>query len=183
MQINNLTIRPSTASDLEAVLHVERLAFASEVEAELVRNLLLDPTAQPCISLLAFDEGTPAGHILLTKATLEESQAHPSLRILAPLAVIPQMQKMGVGGDLIREAILQAVRQNVELVVVLGHPDYYPRFGFVPAGNLGIQTPYPIPPQNAGAWMVQELRPGLLGNVRGRVRCAQAMDHPEMWRE
>jgi putative acetyltransferase len=68
-------------------------------------------------------------------------------------------------------------------VFVLGHPEYYPRFGFRPAGALGMDAPYPIPERHADAWMVQALRPGLLGQVRGTVRCADTLNDPRHWRE
>lgn len=72
---------------------------------------------------------------------------------------------------------------GVELVFVLGHPDYYPRYGFKPAGVLGYEAPYPIPDEQADAWMVQELRPGVIDSVSGKVICADVMNQPEHWRE
>ncbi len=72
---------------------------------------------------------------------------------------------------------------GVELVFVLGHPDYYPRHGFKPAGALGFEAPYPIPDKNANAWMVQELRTGAIDSVSGKVICADALNQPEHWRE
>ena len=72
---------------------------------------------------------------------------------------------------------------GVQLVFVLGHPDYYPRSGFKPAGVLGYEAPYPIPAENADAWMVQELFSGIIGRVRGTVKCSDAMNQPEHWRE
>jgi putative acetyltransferase len=71
----------------------------------------------------------------------------------------------------------------VDLVFVLGHPAYYPRFGFSPAGARGLDAPYPIPQKNAEAWMVRELRPGVIGDCSGRVICADALADPEYWRE
>jgi predicted N-acetyltransferase YhbS len=72
---------------------------------------------------------------------------------------------------------------GVELVFVLGHPGYYPRFGFKPAGVLGFEAPYPIPEKHADAWMVRELRAGIIGSVRGKVVCADTLSRPEYWRE
>jgi putative acetyltransferase len=73
--------------------------------------------------------------------------------------------------------------KGVELVFVLGHPGYYPRHGFTPAGVLGFHAPYPIPEKNADAWMVQELHPGVIGRARGKILCADAINRPEYWRE
>jgi putative acetyltransferase len=176
-------IKEADKSDLKAVLYVEKVAFGYEKEAELVNDLLGDPTAKPIISLLAFDDDEPVGHILLTKVILEGDTSGISAMILAPLAVIPEAQNKGVGGALIREALRQAAQQNIGLVFVLGHPDYYPRHGFRPAGHLGLDAPYPIPPENAGAWMVMELRPGLIDSAHGVVKCAATLDRPEHWRE
>jgi putative acetyltransferase len=71
----------------------------------------------------------------------------------------------------------------VDLVFVLGNPEYYPSFGFKPAGNLGFDEPYPIPEKNADAWMVQALRPGAIGTIGGKIICADKLNKPEYWRE
>ena len=176
-----MQIRRAGDADLEAVLDVEREAFGTESEAGLVRNLLADPSAMPTINLLAFEDDRPVGHILMTAAVIEGHET--SAMILAPLAVIPDVQKQGIGGALIRAALEDAREMGIQLVLVLGHPGYYPRFGFTPAGVHGIEAPYPIEEKNAGAWMVQELEPGHIGKVRGLVRAADTMMRPEYWRE
>ncbi len=65
---------------------------------------------------------------------------------------------------------------------MLGHPEYYPPYGFKPAGHLGFEAPYPIPDEHAGAWMVQTLRSGVIGTVSGKVICADALNKLEHWR-
>ena len=173
-------IRIATESDLDAALAVERAAFGGgEDEAALVRNLLADPSAEPRLSLLAWDGHEPVGHILFTAAKLGGTTA----TILAPLAVVPERQKQGIGGQLIRHGLDMLRDQGVGLVFVLGHPEYYPRHGFEPAGRLGLHAPYPIPEEHADAWMVQALRDGVIGHVTGTVRCAKAMDKKEYWVE
>ena len=77
----------------------------------------------------------------------------------------------------------QLKQSGVELVFVLGHPDYYPRSGFTPAGELGYEAPYHIPEEHSGAWMVQELSPGVIGRVKGKVQCSEVLNKPEHWRE
>ena len=72
---------------------------------------------------------------------------------------------------------------GVDLVFVLGHPGYYPKFGFQTAGLAGFQAPYPIPSQHADAWMVQELNAGVIGSIDGRVQCSKILDQPQHWRE
>lgn len=183
MPINTINIREAFDSDLEDVLFVERKAFGFDKEAELVRELLTDPSAKPAVSLLAFDNERPVGHILFTRAWLEGAPDGVLISLLAPLAIVPDAQKQGVGGNLIKEGLRHLTQAGVELVFVLGHPGYYPRFGFKPAGKLGLEAPYPIPPEHAEAWMVQSLPPAVVGAVKGKVICANALDKPEHWRE
>jgi putative acetyltransferase len=176
-------IREASNSDLNDVLFVERVAFGYDKEAELVGELLVDSSAKPLFSLLAFNDDRVVGHILFTSAHLEKAPNARSIAILAPLAVVPDAQKQGIGGKLIKKGLQLLVNSGVELVFVLGHPEYYPRYGFKPAGQLGFEAPYPIPDENADAWMVQEFRPGVIGSVRGKVVCADALNKPEHWRE
>jgi putative acetyltransferase len=83
----------------------------------------------------------------------------------------------------IEKGLRHLTKTGVDLVFVLGHPEYYPRYGFKPAGHLGFEAPYPIPDEHADAWMVQALRPGVIGSVSGKVRCADELNMPEHWRE
>ena len=152
--------------------------------AELVNGLLNDETAKPLLSLVAERDGNLIGHILYSKAKLlypEDNEI--SIQILAPLAVVSEFQGKGVGGQLIREGLKQLRDSGVDLVFVLGHPGYYPRLGFQPAGEVGFEAPYPIPEEHADAWMVQELRGGFIGSVRGKVQCSAVLNQPQHWRE
>ena len=178
-----MDIREASEPDLSEVLHVERLAFGQDEEAELVAALLGDPTAQPCLSLLAREGGRAVGHALFTAARLKEAPPAAVVALLAPLAVVPEAQRRGVGGALIERGLELLTESGVDLVFVLGHPAYYPRYGFEPAGRLGFEAPFPIAAKDAGAWMVQALRPGVIGEVRGTVVCADALGKPEYWRE
>ncbi|MCD4804753.1 MAG: N-acetyltransferase [Desulfobacterales bacterium] len=163
-------------------MFVQRAAFGSDEEANLVRDLLGDDSAKPIVSLLAFQGNRAVGHILFTKARLE-SKALLSISILAPLAVVPDAQKQGIGGELIEYGLQVLLESGVDLVFVLGHPKYYPRYGFKPAGNLGFDAPYPIPDKNADAWMVRVLRPEVIDTFSGKVICADKMNNPKYWRE
>ncbi|NQT89071.1 N-acetyltransferase [bacterium] len=176
-------IREATDSDLNDVLSVERQAFGYDKEAELVRALLDDPSAAPSLSLLAFKDDRAVGHILFTAVSLTGAQDTAPMAILAPLAIVPDAQKQGIGGALIERGLQLLSESGVDVVFVLGHPGYYPRYGFQPAGKLGLEAPYPIPDEHADAWMVQALRPGVIGSVRGKVVCADALNRPEHWRE
>ena len=180
-----MKIRQSSPNDLQGLLKVESQAFGENEGPEIVEmvtNLLNDLTARPYLSLVAEEKGNILGHVLFTNATIT---GHESLLavILAPLAVNPDRQKSGIGGKLIGEGFKLLSATATDLVFVLGHPTYYPRFCFLPAGVLGLDAPYPIPEQVAEAWMVKALKPDILGRVRGRVNCAAAMNRPEYWRE
>ncbi len=178
----DVVIREAAEGELETVLAVERAAFGAEDVAGLVRDLAGDPTARPVLSLLAFANGMATGHIMFTKAGIEP-ESGLSLAILAPLAVVPEHQRRGIGGKLIEAGLKILADGGVDLVFVLGYPEYYQRHGFRPARHFGLHAPYPIPEEVADAWMVRELRPGRLGNCSGTVICAAAMDKPEHWRE
>ena len=178
----DIRIRETDFSDLDDILSVERSAFGEEDEANLVKDLLNDPTAEPTLSLLAYNGKRAVGHILFTKCKLKDNDSI-SLMLLAPLAIVPDSQKRGIGGMLINEGLRILSERNVDLVFVLGHPEYYPRNGFKTAGSLGFEAPYPIPEKDKDAWMVQELRKGVIGSVSAKIICADMIDRPEYWRE
>ena len=178
-----LNIREALASDLADVLRVEQLAFGQDDEAKLVEALLADPSAKPTLSLLAFQNNQAVGHILFTKVHVSGSENIASAAILAPLAVVPDAQNQGIGGQLIDHGFKKLSQAGVELVFVLGYPKYYSRFGFKPAGVLGFEAPYPISDEHAEAWMVRSLQPHVLGSVKGKVVCAKVLNKPEYWRE
>lgn len=179
-----MLVRPARDEETAGLLDVERSAFGGgNDEADLVVALLADPSAQPLINLVAEDAGAIVGHVLFTHAVVETPGGEVDATILAPLAVAPAAQGTGIGQALSSEGIRIAEDLGIGLVFVLGHIGYYPRLGFRPAGPRGLVAPYPIDPAVADAWMVLETRPGLLGSVTGMVRCADAMMHPEMWRE
>jgi len=144
---------------------------------------LADEDASPHLSLVAAENSAIVGHILFTKVQVRNFQQEISSSILAPLSVRTKYQGQGVGGRLISEGLTQLRAAGIELVFVLGHPEYYPKHGFSPAGAEGLEAPHPIPPENADAWMVQELRPGVIGNARGQVICAESLNDPKHWRE
>ncbi|MCY4047182.1 MAG: N-acetyltransferase [Candidatus Dadabacteria bacterium] len=173
-------VRETTDRDLVVILSICEAAFDSEENLPgLVKNLFEDETARPFLSLLAFEDKTAIGHILFTHATIGKTVA----ALLAPLAVIPEYQNRGIGGRLIQTGCAMLKNAGVEVVFVLGYPDYYQRHGFVPAGRHGMHTPFPIPEQNADAWMVRELVPDTIENICGILKCADAINRPEYWRE
>lgn len=174
-------IEEAGPAELHAALHIERVSFGQEDEAALVAALIADPSAQPHLSLLAVSEAGPVGHVLFTAAAIGDRRRSPRAAMLAPLAVLPDAQRKGIGGALIEEGARRLAATGVSLLFVLGHPGYYTRHGFVPATPYGLLAPYPIVPQEA--WMVRPLVPGVLGTVSGKVSCAECLDKPEYWRE
>ncbi|MFE1176318.1 GNAT family N-acetyltransferase [Streptomyces sp. NPDC058773] len=160
--------RPETAADTAAVRRINLAAFATAEEADLVDALRRDPSAWlPALSYVAdAPDGTPAAYALLTRCHVDEVPAVA----LAPCAVLPAYQKCGAGGAVIR-ALLEAARAAGErTVIVLGHPPYYPRFGFVPAtARFGILPPQPWPDEAFMALSLDGSAP-----PRGTVRYAPA---------
>lgn len=181
-----VTIRLDVPSDVSAIAAVHRDAFGSaegpEI-VELVAGLLGDATAKPLYSLVAEVDGSVVGHVLFTAVRIQPEEQQVNAQILAPLAVLPAQQGRGIGGALIHEGLRRLAAAGVDLVFVLGYPAYYAGFGFRPARAQGLLAPYPIPVEHDDAWMVQELKPGVLGRVRGTVQCADVMNDPRYWRE
>ena len=180
----NISIRKSTDTDLKTLLEVNRKAFNSDVEPQLVNDLLNDDTAAPVFSLVACNEEEIVGHILFSRCTLNGKNNTPTIYILAPLAILPEYQNKGIGGMLINEGHKQLKNMQVDLSCVLGHIDYYPRHGYIKdAKSLGYHTMYPIPEECKDAWMIIELKKGSLKSSGGRVICPKALDKDEYWRE
>lgn len=165
-----MIVRPELASDRDAVRRVHATAFTTPEEADLVDALRAG--ADPLVSLVAEEAGDVVGHVMFSPVTLPD---HPELRLmgLAPLAVVPARQRTGVGGALTRAGLERCREIGVGAVVVLGHPAYYPRFGFVRADAYGIGCPFDAP---AEAWMVAELETGYLSGAAGTARWHAAFD-------
>lgn len=185
MNIDNIEIRETGKKDFSDIMMVEERAFGYDKEAKLTADLLGDSTANPILSLLAYYESKAIGHIIFTRVYIDEMNTdQPLIHILAPLAVIPEYQKQGVGGLLISEGLKRLKESGSELVFVLGHMDYYPKHGFIPdAGKMGYAAPYKIPKKYANAWMAQSLNEGEFSIKRGKVLCCNELNKPEHWRE
>jgi len=178
-----MIIRQTNDADLNDILSIEQEAFSSNKEADLVREMLIDPSAKPLLSLIAIIENQAVGHILFTKARLLDNPKEISISFLAPLAIIPKYQKQGVGKKLIKKGLELLSKSGIDIVFVVGHPKYYPKHGFTTASQLGFIPTYPIPEEVADAWMVQALHPDVIGTVSGKVICCDALNKPEHWRE
>ncbi|HEV7648944.1 MAG TPA: N-acetyltransferase [Actinophytocola sp.] len=133
-----MILRRELAGDRDAVHAVHRAAFETVLEADLVDALRADPGWLPPLSLVADDHGV-VGHVVCTRGAVGGA---PALG-LGPLGVVPARQRTGVGSALMHAVLAAADALNEPIVVLLGHTDYYPRFGFVPASDLGIVPPDP----------------------------------------
>jgi putative acetyltransferase len=154
-----MQIRPEQPADVAAIRQVNLGAFEMPTESDLVDALR--EQAQPLVSLVADDDGVLVGHILFSPVTLS-SRRELQIMGLAPMAVVPSRQRQGIGSALVR-AGLDACRQlGSDAVVVLGHAEYYPRFGFVPASRFGLRCEYDAPDD---VFMALELTAGALAGV------------------
>ncbi|MFA6000866.1 MAG: N-acetyltransferase [Thermoleophilia bacterium] len=168
-----MQIRDEEPRDRPAVYAVNAASFETRSEAELV-NALRDQ-AKPFISLVAQDKGVIVGHIMFTPVMLS---GMPELKVmgLAPVAVAPEHQRKGIGSALVRAGLERCAQLGFGAVVVLGHPGFYPRFGFSPSVNFGISCEYEVPEE---AFMVLELEPGFLRDATGKVRFHAAFSDPK----
>jgi len=169
-----IVIRQEEPADYPAVFDLIEAAFQPEPMSDhqeqfLVERLRRSSAFVSELSLVAEHDGVIVGHILLTKITIQnEDESFDSLA-LAPVSVLPLYQRKGVGGKLIREAHQRAKSLGFRSIVLLGHQDYYPRFGYEPASKYGIKLPFDVPEENC---MVVELTPGGLNGVKGVVKYA-----------
>ena len=166
-----LHLRPESAADHAVVRTVNTRAFGRPGEADLVDALRR--TATPFVSLVAEEADRVVGHICFTPVMVETSGDDPLLMGLAPMAVLPEQQRQGIGSALVRAGLEACRALGADAVVVLGHPAYYPRFGFRPAEAFGLRCIYDVPPD---AFMALELRNGALDDVHGTVRYHAAFD-------
>ncbi len=155
--------RPETDADIAAVRAVTLAAFETSAEADLVDALRADPAWIEGLSVVATTpEGTVVGHALLTRCWIGDS---PAL-CLAPCSVAPEHQRTGAGTAAIETALALAREQGEAHVVVLGHPDYYPRFGFRRASEAGIRLSIEVPDEALLAMTLDPMRPLPSGQVR-----------------
>ena len=153
-----MLIRPEQPEDIAAIHRVVEQAFGQPDEANLVDKLRAN--GKTIVSLVAVENVQIVGHILFSEATLDAT----TIIGLAPLAVLPSSQKQGIGTLLTKAGIDASRAAGYTAMVVLGHPEYYPRFGFVPASRFGIRSAYDVRDE---VFMALELQPGALANCAG----------------
>lgn len=160
-----MRIREEKDSDFNDIRRVNVSAFPTPAEADLVDKIRLAQIDY--ISLVAEYEGEIVGHILFSSVSLVSDESGFNVFGLGPMAVVPEHQKKGIGSRLIHAGLDMCTEQNYDAVVVLGHPEYYPRFGFVPSLTFGIASEYDVPSE---VFMVKELKQGILRGLNGIIK-------------
>jgi len=169
----DILIRQSMPGDFESIRQVVAEAFkdaemSDQNEYVLVGRLRVSDAYIPELSIVSEDEtGQIVGHILLTRISIIDGANTEESLALAPVSVLPSNQKQGIGSRLIRTALAKAKELGYRSVIVLGHPDFYPRFGFRKASEWGIRPPFDVPDN---AFIAMELQEGALDHVSGVVR-------------
>ena len=168
-----IQIRKEKDSDFEAIKFVNDQAFKQPLEGNIVEKIR--NTDSEILSLVAETDNQIVGHIFFSCAEITD---HPEIKKgmgLAPMAVLPEYQKQGIGSMLINKGISILKNQNVPFVIVLGHPEYYPKFGFEKASEYGIQSQWDDIPDEA--FMILILDRDKMKNVKGVAR------YREEWNE
>ena len=170
-----ILVRPEQPAFYDQISEIHRITFDSEDEPRIVENLRADAAFDPKFSLIGLYDGQVVGHAIFSPATIE---GHENLRGmgLGPVGVLPEYQNSGVGSALCYEGLEICRKAGVDFVVVLGHSTYYPRFGFVTASTKGLSSTFNAPDE---AFMVIELKPGVLDGVSGVVHYHPAFDDAE----
>lgn len=161
-----LHIRAETEGDYPAIRDINTRAFERDDEARLVEAIRQSPAFVSELSLVALSERRLVGHILFSRVRIRTAEQAVAALALAPLAVRPEWQRQGVGTALVWRGLEECRRFGHQIVVVVGHARYYPRFGFSPARPEGIEAPFSVPDRS---FLVRALVPGALRGVRGTV--------------
>ncbi|RDY72032.1 N-acetyltransferase [Halobacillus trueperi] len=143
----------------------ENAEMSDQTEHQLVGRLRDSDAYIPELSLVAEEKYEILGHIMLTKINIGEEESVKSLA-LAPVSVLPSYQNQGIGKSLMEHSLKKARELGYESIIVLGHPEYYSKFGFQPASQYGIIAPFEVPDE---AFMALELKRGALEKVLGTV--------------
>ncbi|AJS61502.1 GCN5 family acetyltransferase [Paenibacillus sp. IHBB 10380] len=168
-----MIIRTENESDFFQVHNVNFIAFGErEDEARLVERIRATQNFVPQLSIIAEDNGEIIGHLLLSKAKIIEDEKRHEVIVLAPIAVRSDYQKQGIGKQLIHEGLNRCKELGYYLVLLIGHPSYYPKFGFRPARQFGLELKqFEVPDE---VFMVCELKENELKNIKGELEYPRA---------
>ena len=160
-----MNIRKEKPTDIEKIWNINAEAFETNAEANLVNALR--NSGIPFLSLVYEENHDLVGHILFTPVELVGDTSGIRVTGLAPMAVVPSLQKKGVGSSLVKAGIQECISEGYDAIVVLGHPNYYPKFGFRPSVDYGIKSEYEVPDD---VFMVLELKKNSLNRIKGTVK-------------
>ncbi|MBL7967141.1 MAG: N-acetyltransferase [Prolixibacteraceae bacterium] len=168
----NLFIRQEMPSDYDAVIELtakafETMPFSEGDEDRLVASLRTASTFIPELSLVAELNGKIVGHILFTPLSIDNGQQKFQSLVLGPVSVLPEFQKQGIGGELIRAGHQKTTELGFHSVILIGHPEYYPRFGYKTASGFGLKVSMELPSDDV--FMAVELTENALSGVTGMV--------------
>ena len=161
----SIEIRHERAADHPAIRDVNDRAFGQAEESGIVDAARA--AGHVTVSLVAMDGDAIVGHILFTPLTVEMAAAPFTAAALGPMAVVPDRQRQGIGSSLVRAGMAECRRLGIDAVAVVGHPEFYPRFGFRKGSEYGLRCPFDVPDE---VFMVAELRAGALAGTGGVVQ-------------
>ncbi|MFA8435614.1 MAG: GNAT family N-acetyltransferase [Marinifilaceae bacterium] len=169
-----IQVLPEQKQHYNTITMINDMAFGQEAEGQLVIKLRKNRKFRKELSLVACMGPEVVGHILFFPIDiLKEDGTHPTLA-LAPMSVIPELQGLGIGSELVKKGLAKAKKLGYDSVIVLGHEDYYPRFGFQPASHWKIIAPFEVPD---AAFLAIELEKGALENAAGKVQYPKEFDN------
>ncbi len=166
----SIVVRQEKATDYPAVYNVHSNAFGRNDEARLTDRLRLSDVFVPELSLVAICDNVLVGHIMFTEICVVDDDKETMSLSLAPMAVVPAMQRKGIGSLLVNNGLAKARTLGYKSVIVLGHEHFYPRFGFVSTNRWGIKAPFNVPDS---VFMGLELEDSAFSGVKGVVRYAR----------
>lgn len=160
-----MNIRDEDQFDFKGIWDINKLAFQGEEEGKLINKLREEDV--DLISLVAEDGLNLVGHILISPAIIKSEDKSIEIAALGPMAVLPTYQRKGIGSELIKEGIRRCIKAGYVAIAVLGHPEYYPKFGFLPSVKYGITCEYEVPEE---VFMILELHKSFLNEITGVVK-------------
>ncbi len=162
----NILIRKEEEKDHKNIYEVNKLAFEQENESKLIEKIRVGSNFIPDLSLVADINNRIVGHILFSKIKIIGNSIFETLA-LAPMAVLPEFQKRGIGSNLINRGMEKAMELGFDSIIVLGHKDYYPKFGFKRASKWNIKCCFEVPDE---VFMAVELIDGALEGKDGTIK-------------
>ncbi len=178
---NMIRIRPASVSDLSGIHGVIHAAFSNEESAliaPMVTHLLADQTVPPVLSWVAETDQQIVGYVGFSPAHFESADAG-SAYILAPLAVLPECQKQGIGSRLVNAGVENLKDRDVDAWMVYGDPDYYGRFGVTDTVGAFFVPPYPL--EYPFGWQAVMLSARPVPSKPIQFSCVEALSAPELW--